>query len=64
MKQICYSLSCWKTIGERRKKEAKTVDKIIGAAALASAKSNVNSACSWFFHQPKVPNSVKKLKKF
>lgn len=46
------------------KKEVKTIDKIIGAAALASAKSNVNSTCSWFFHQPKVPNSVKKLKKF
>ena len=46
------------------KKEIKTVDKLIGAAALASAKSNVNSACSWFFHQTKVPVSVKKLRKF
>ena len=51
------------------KKEIKTVDKLIGAAALASAKSNVNSACSWFlcswfFHQTKVPDSVKKLRKF
>ena len=46
------------------KKEVKTVDKIIGAVALASAKSNVNATCSWFFHQPKVPDSVKKLRKF
>lgn len=46
------------------KKEVKTIDKIIAVAALASAKSNVNSTCSWFFHQPKVPDSVKKLRKF
>lgn len=46
------------------KKEIKTVDKIIGTVALASAKSNVNATCSWFFHQPKVPSSVKKLRKF
>lgn len=46
------------------KKEIKTVDKFISAAALASAKSNVNATCHWFFHQPKIPDSVKKLKKF
>ena len=46
------------------KKEAKVVDKIVGAIALASAKSSVNSTCSWFFHQPKIPNNVKKLRKF
>ncbi|MBS5621145.1 cyclic lactone autoinducer peptide [Eubacterium sp.] len=46
------------------KKEIKMVDKFISAVALASAKSNVNSTCSWFFHQTKVPDSVKKLRKF
>lgn len=46
------------------KKEIKIMDKLICAAALESAKSNVNSTCSWFFHQPKVPKSVKKIKKY
>mgnify|MGYP004504193115 CR=1 FL=1 len=45
------------------KKKTKALDKFIGTVALASAKSNVNSTCSWFFHQPKVPDGVKKLKK-
>lgn len=45
------------------KKDAKLIDKIIGASALAAAKGNVNSVCSWFFHQPKVPDNVKKLRK-
>ena len=45
------------------KREAKTVDKLIGVVALASAKSNVNATCSCFFHQPKVPDRVKKLRK-
>lgn len=45
------------------KKEAKLIDKVIGASALAAAKSNVNSVCSWFFHQPKVPDGAKDLKK-
>lgn len=46
------------------KKNVKTVDKIIGAAALTSAKVSVNSNCTFFFHQPKVPASAKKLRKF
>ena len=45
------------------KKDVKIVDKLICAAALLSAKNNVNSTCSWFFYQPRVPDSVKKLKK-
>ena len=31
------------------KKEAKSIDKIISVAALASAKRNENSVCSWLF---------------
>ena len=46
------------------KKMVKTVDKLVSAAALASAKSNVNSTCAYFFHQPKVPAGLKKLRKF
>ena len=46
------------------KKTVKTVDRIVSAAAFASAKSNVNSTCAYFFHQPKVPASLKKLRKF
>ena len=44
--------------------EKKSIDKIIRKAALASAKVNVNSNCTWFFHQPKVPDAAKKLRKF
>ena len=46
------------------KKMVKTVDKLVSAAALASAKSNVNSTCAYFFHQPKVPAGLKKVRKF
>ena len=46
------------------KKEKNSIDKIISAAALASTKVNVNSNCTWFFHQPKLPEAVKKLRKF
>lgn len=46
----------------------KKANKVIGnaAAKLAynSAKHSANSSCAAFFGQPKLPNKVKKLRKF
>ncbi|BCN29465.1 cyclic lactone autoinducer peptide [Anaeromicropila herbilytica] len=32
--------------------------------ALKLVKQNVNSACFWISHQPKVPDAAKKFRKF
>lgn len=42
----------------------KSVNKIIAKAALAVAKVNANSTCPYTFYQPKIPKTVKKLRKF
>lgn len=41
-----------------------SVNEIISKAALAVAKVNANSTCPFLFYQPKVPKTVKKLRKF
>lgn len=41
-----------------------SVNNIIAKAALAMAKSNANSTCPFTFYQPKMPKTVKKLRKF
>ena len=46
------------------KKKTKKIDKMLAAVALASAKNNINSTCAWFLYQPKVPDSVKELRRF
>lgn len=45
-------------------KEKNIVEKVIVKVAYESAKSNVNSTCAWFFHQPRVPEKLKRLKKY
>ncbi len=46
------------------KKKSYKLEKIVGMAAYTMAKANINSACSWIFHQPKMPEAVKRLRKF
>lgn len=41
----------------------KELKKVIEKIAIKAASSNVNETCSWITYQPKVPESVKKLKK-
>lgn len=38
--------------------------KIVSFIALTMAMINVNTACAFIMHQPKLPESVKKLRKF
>ena len=49
----------WKENEKMRKELKKVIEKI----AIKAASSNVNETCSWITYQPKVPESVKKLKK-
>lgn len=46
-------------------KEKKNIfDKIIAKAAYMAAEKEINSACQYFFYQSKLPDKVKKLRKF
>lgn len=38
--------------------------KVLERAALISAHAGANSACTYIYHDPKKPESLKKLKKF
>ena len=44
-------------------KKVNKFKKVIEKIAIKAASSNVNETCSWITYQPKVPESVKKLKK-
>ena len=50
-------------IKRRTTKMRKELKKIVEKIAIKAASSNVNETCSWITYQPKVPESVKKLKK-
>ena len=41
----------------------RTSANLVAKAARTATKANVNSACSFFLHQPKVPEAAMKLKK-
>ena len=47
----------------RRSFTLRELKKVIEKIAIKAASSNVNETCSWITYQPKVPESVKKLKK-
>lgn len=47
----------------KNKLQKKTV-KVLAAASKKMAEVNANSACIYWMHQPKMPESVKKLRKF
>lgn len=40
------------------------VEKIVANVAYETSKKSANSMCAFFFHQPKLPAEVKKLRKF
>lgn len=40
------------------------VEKIVANVAYETSKKIANSSCVFFFHQPKLPAEVKKLRKF
>ena len=42
----------------------KIVDILVAKAAYEAAAKNVNQMCTYFFYQPRVPEKVKKLRKF
>lgn len=47
------------------KKDSKNVvKKAIAAAAKMATSVNVNSACAFVIHQPKLPKGAEKLRKF
>lgn len=48
--------------GEKMGKENYFSDKIAAKAAYLVARKNVNATCFFLFHQPKVPDGLKKLK--
>ena len=50
-------------ITKENEKMRKELKKVIEKIAIKAASSNVNETCSWITYQPKVPESVKKLKK-
>lgn len=45
------------------KKYLLKIMKFSGSLAVAVALLSTNTTCMWHIHQPKVPNSVKNLKK-
>lgn len=47
----------------RKNKETK-VENLVAKAAKSVASKGANSACYYFFHQPKMPEKVKELRKF
>ena len=46
------------------KKEKRKIENAAAKLAYASAKHSANSACRYFFGQSKLPDQVKKLRKF
>jgi len=46
------------------KKRFVKVNGLVARVALLVTKANVNSTCPFAFHQPKLPESAKKLRKF
>ncbi len=46
------------------KKENKKANEILAKIALTVTKIQVNSACGFVMHQPKLPENAKKLRKF
>ena len=40
----------------------KLIGKAIAQAAMAVTKKNVNSTCTCYFHQPKLPKAADKLR--
>lgn len=51
-----------KSYGEKSKKNL--AKKAIAAAAKMATTANVNSACFFVIHQPKLPKGAEKLRKF
>lgn len=47
----------------KNKLQKKTV-KVLAAVSKKMAEINANSACVYWMHQPKMPEAVKKLRKF
>lgn len=48
-----------------RKNDKKAITaNIIGSMALGMSKIAANSRCAIIYHQPKLPNDVKRLRKF
>ena len=45
-------------------KKTDVVDQMIKKAAYHTAKKGANQICAYFFHQPKLPEAVRKLRKF
>ncbi len=37
---------------------------LVNSFALALAIQTVNTACAWIYHQPEVPEDLKKMRKF
>lgn len=40
------------------------IGKVTAKIAYDTAEKNANSICTWVFYQPKLPEKVKKLRKF
>ena len=49
---------------EKMMKKTDVVDQMIKKAAYHTAKKSANQICAFFFHQPKLPEAVRKLRKF
>ena len=47
-----------------RKTIEKAIGNIVAKGARAVAKNNANTMCPFVMHQPKLPDKVKKLRKF
>lgn len=45
------------------KKKGK-LEKVVANMAYETAKTSASYVCTWFFYQPKLPEAVKKLRKF
>lgn len=41
-----------------------TVLNLLKTIAVSSAEKNANSTCLWYNNQPKLPEAVKKMRKF
>ena len=44
--------------------KANIVKRVIAKAAMMATTANVNSACFFVIHQPKLPKGAEKLRKF
>ena len=50
--------------GEEVRMKKNKIEKIVANVAYETSKKSANSMCAFFFHQPKLPTEVKKLRKF